>query len=294
MSRNPIILIGALCTGVLVHSQDAPPAKSVTGDAADVAIHWRGPEPGVDVVLGSHGPYHFAIDTGGAGDARADSSLVKALSLETIGEARGSSGGTVQTMPIVLVPELTLGGITWKNLQAPSRDYNRAADLPPIAGILGADAFKDFLLTIDFPRGRVQISRGDLPEPDGRTISAVDLSRRVPMISIDVSGHQLQAVIDTGNVTPELLILPAALASQLPLSAPASAASAVTSVSGRANAATAELAGALTVGGIVVSHPRILFVDGVASANLGDTFLRSYALTLDLKNKRIRLSAPSR
>jgi len=294
MSRASFILVGTLSVGVLIHAQDGPPAKSIVGESADVPMHWRGPEPGVDVMVGSRGPFHFAIDTGGSGEARADTSLVKMLSLETIGEARGSSGGAVQTMPIVLLPELKVGGITWKNLPAPSRDYNGAPGLPPIAGIFGADAFKDFLLTIDFPRGRVQVSRGDLPAPDGRSVLPVDLSRRVPMVAIDVAGHSLQAVIDTGNVTPEMLILPATLASQLPLTAPIAAASAVTSVSGRASATTAELAGALTVGGIVVNHPKILFVDGVTTANLGDTFLQNSALTLDLKNKRLRLTPGSK
>ncbi len=193
-----------------------------------------------------------------------------------------------QVMPIVLLPTVTLGGIAWQNLGAPSRDYNTGVPLPHIDGVLGLQAFADFLLTIDFPKSRLRLARGTLAA-DAPGVTDADFSRRVPQITIDVAGHTMPAVIDTGNTTQEALSLPASMASTLPLVAPPVPAGGVTTVSGRSAATVAEMNGALTIGGITVSHPKVLFIDGAPTANLGAAFLRTFVLTIDQQTKRVRL-----
>lgn len=284
------VVFGALIVTSALRAQNSAPTRSIDGDRASAPIVWRGLEPAVDVMIGSKGPYRFAIDTGASGDARADTSLVTALSLEKIGEARGSSGGAVQTMPIVLLPELTLGGITWRNLAAPSRDYNGDATLPRVDGIFGGQAFADYLLTLDFPNARLSVTRGAL-EAGGAGVIDADFSRRVPQIAINLAGTTVDAVIDTGNTTTELLTVPAAMAKTLPLVAPPTPAGSAATVSGLSQAMTAELNGTVTVAGVTLTHPRLLFLDGSPTVNIGSAFLRTFALTIDQKNRRVRFVA---
>src|SRR5215217_9547950 len=63
------------------HSQQAQTA-GVKSAVVDVPMLFRGPMPAVEVTVNGQGPFLFAIDTGGGGQARVDSSLVEKLKLK--------------------------------------------------------------------------------------------------------------------------------------------------------------------------------------------------------------------
>jgi hypothetical protein len=291
--------IAALAAGTVMVSaaygqagQGRPAPPVVTGDSADLPMVLRGPQPALEVMVNGRGPFVFAIDTGGAGDGRVDRSLVTQLRLEQVGEARGSAGpgAAVQIMPIVRVETLAVGGITLQHLDLPSRDYNTSPNLPHIDGILGFNAFADFLLTLDYPHRRVRIERGTLPDPDGRTILSFDSSHRIPEIQIDVAGHTMTADLDTGNVVNDQVEVPAASARELPwLSAPAAAGRAQT-VSGSEALASGQLDGDLQIGSYIIHQPHLTIVDGLPVANIGSGVLAHFVVTFDQKNRRVRLT----
>src|SRR5882724_4063643 len=152
-----------LAISLLLTGSFAVSAKQ--SSAVEVPMIARGVMPAIEVMVNGKGPFVFAIDTGGSGKARADSSLVERLSLEKIGEARGGdgSGQNAQSMSIVQFDSLSIGTLEFHNVQAPSRNYNTRPGMEHIDGILGFDLFSDYLLTLDYPGKRVRIESGQLP-----------------------------------------------------------------------------------------------------------------------------------
>ncbi len=67
-----------------------------------------------------------------------------------------------------------------------------------IDGILGFPAFKDVLLTLDYPAEEIRVSSGNLPRPDGREIFRVTGSRR-PFLKVDVGGRHVKVLLDSGS-----------------------------------------------------------------------------------------------
>ena len=65
-------------------------------------------------------------------------------------------------------------------------------------GILGFPAFKNVLLTLDYPAEEVRISRGRLPRPDGRKIFAYRGFRR-PHLDTEVGGQRMKILLDSGS-----------------------------------------------------------------------------------------------
>lgn len=58
----------------------------------EVPMKYRGSMPAVEVFVNGKGPFLFAIDTGGQGQARADVSLVGTLGLKKVDEVLAGDG----------------------------------------------------------------------------------------------------------------------------------------------------------------------------------------------------------
>ena len=232
------------------------------------------------------------IDTGAAGQARADTSLVETLKLEVIGEARGSAGtgGQVVLMPIVRFDTLEIGGATISAVSAPSRDYNTRKDVR-IDGILGLNLFKDCLVTLDFERGRLRLERGSLPDPDGREVFAFTNPRGVAELPIRVGDSDLVADVDTGAMGG--ITVPLSLAATLPLASPPIVVGRAVTVSGPMEISAAPLKGAVTIGRYAIADPTLEFTPAMPHGNLGIDVLSQFAITFDQQNRRLRLSRSS-
>lgn len=66
-----------------------------------------------------------------------------------------------------------------------------------IDGILGFQTFRDLLLTLDYPAGEIRVSKGVLPEADGRTVFE-DVGKVRPYLALDVGGTRVAVLIDSG------------------------------------------------------------------------------------------------
>jgi hypothetical protein len=169
-----ILAVAAVLPTLVIPTTQGPQRTSVSmtlpAEPVEVPMRMVNRRPLVDVRINGGGPYTFLIDTGGSGLARADTSLVEKLKLEVVGEARGAAGtGQAVSMPIVRYSTLDIGGATFKDVDAPSRDYNEGRE-PRIDGIVGIGLFSTCLVTLDFVRSVLRIERGTLPEPDGREV----------------------------------------------------------------------------------------------------------------------------
>lgn len=239
----------------------------------------------VEVRVNGQGPYRFGIDTGAAGGARISRSLADKLGLPVVGEAMAGdpSGKSRRAIPIVEIGRLAVGDAVFSKVQGGASDFGALG----IDGLLGIGLFSESLLTLDYPHRRVRIERGELPPADGKKTLSFEAQQGIPTVSLRLGEVEAKAHIDSGN-TREEIVVPAFLASRLKLAAePVLIGKARTNFN-EFEIRQAALAGKLVLGAYELSNPKIDVVDLFPVVNLGHKFLQRFAVTVDMKNHRIR------
>lgn len=284
--------LSALALSLLfAHAQGASARTGVwKGPAVEVPMLFRGPMPAVEVMVNGQGPFLFAIDTGAAGQARVDTSLVERLKLKTVGQVQAGdgSGNGARSLDLVELDTVAFGGAEFRKVRAASRDYNGSPNLPRVDGILGFGLFEDYLLTLDFPAKRVRLERGELPRADGAGVLSFESPRGVPVVELGVGPHKIRADVDTGN-TLGGFVMPTALVEKLtPAGAPVTV--------GRARTVTSDveikqvrLKDSIRLGRFEFAEPTVVYPALGDGAIIGSGLLREFNLTFDQKNKSVRL-----
>lgn len=307
MKLKPVcfVLAGCLVFALSVNAQvpvrrQGPPPKpfdrsEMTGSSVEVPM-LAGDETIVEVRIDGKGPYRFLLDTGAAGGGRISKSLAGSLGLKTVGQALAGdpTGQNRQTIDVVEAGSIAIGGAVLSGVQLGVRDFPQgpAGTEPGYDGILGIGLFQDFLLTLDYPRRRVRIENGELPPADGREVLGYEASRGVPQIHLKIGDQDVAADVDSGNQKGEL-VLPASYLGKVPLEKEPVVVGRGRTGSNEFEVKQAPLKGAVRVGGQTVEHPLVDFVEGFPHGNLGQKFLRRFALTIDQKNHRIRFRLPA-
>lgn len=268
----------------------APARHSLAGRMQILPMRFYGTRPAVEVRVNGQGPFLFLIDTGAAGAARADTSLVRRLGLAAAGGALASdAGGPAAAIDRVMLQRIELGSMAFNNIEAYARDYNGSTFLPRIDGILGFDFFRDDLLTLDFAHRQVRIGAGSLPPADGQTILDYTLVEGNPAITIRIGERPYQVLLDTGNI--RALDLPSEWLRSMPLASFARAVGTGASVSGTTGLREVRLAEALSIGRYRFAQPLVTFADENPAGNLGSSLLRNFTITIDQRHRRVRLIA---
>jgi hypothetical protein len=254
---------------------------------ADEPMRFYGTVPAVEVTVNQRGKFLFVLDTGAEGIARADTSLVSALGLQPSGQ-HALTDGTCGNQPVsgVVLDEIRFGNMIARNVTAASRDYNKVAYFPDIAGILGFGFFKDCLLTLDYKARRVRVTPGTLPTVNGRDIIDV-YPEGGPFISFSIGRVTSRALIDSGSQYG--MLLPYNLVRQLPFQS-------YKRTIGKGRTVTAEfdinevaLQDTLSIGSYRVPNPVINFGEHFTDSVLGSAALHGLTLTFDQKNNRVRI-----
>jgi hypothetical protein len=250
---------------------------------------FRGPEPALEVFINEQGPFVLALDTCGSGTALLSDALASRLALPEVGAAASSdgSGSRSTRLRLVALKSLRLGGASVVDLECAVRDQapEQVSDGRPLDGILGIALFSQCVLTLDFAARTITLANGALPEPDGKSVLALDPQQQVPCVSVVAAGQTVPARLDTGNLMS--VRLPFALMNQVPLG-PLTTATGRGLVGERAMS-EGRLRAPLIVGKHEVSNPRVHFVESFETANLGSQLLRNFAVTIDMRNRRVRL-----
>jgi len=239
-------------------------------------------------MVNGKGPFLFLIDTGAQGMARADASLAKGLSLPVAGQSAASYVSSNKKVIVneVRLETLSIGSIQFREVTALSRDYNTVSYLPHIDGILGFGLFSGYLLTLDFPNRRVRIQRGELLQPDGRTILNFESRNGVPFIDISVGNLKTKAMIDSGAI--RAIDFPGSVVSMLPLASYPRMIGKGTSVIGDFEVTEVRLQDTLSIGRYSFPEPTITFSDVDKEILIGSAMLREFIVTFDQKNHRVR------
>lgn len=157
---------------------------------------------------------NLGFDTGAPGAPTIEPSVIEALKLGQIGEAliTDPSGKNPLSVGLYELRDLKIGNVTVEKWMAVARPPKKNRRLAEPDGIIGLTAFKGFVVTFDYPGRRVLLTKGRLPEPDGR--SSFRYEGGIPRVSLSIEGHPIEAHIDTGNARYGLII-PESLATQL-------------------------------------------------------------------------------
>ncbi|MBK9153346.1 MAG: aspartyl protease family protein [Chloracidobacterium sp.] len=265
----------------------SPFAFSQKGSAVELPMKMRGSMPAVEVMVNGKGPFLFAIDTGGQGQARLDETLVKTLALEPVDEIRASdgSGANARVLPVYEAASIKVGGLEFKNVRAPSRNYNPRPDLPKIDGILGFNLFSDYLINLDYPGKKVRISKGALAK--GPDVISFESPNGVPVVEIGVGKEKIKAHIDSGNMAGAFM-LPAELVEKLEKESEPVTVGRARTVTSEIEIKRVKLKDAITFGPFKHESPTVTF-PALGTANIGSLALAEYSLTFDQANRLIKL-----
>ncbi|MGE3182042.1 MAG: aspartyl protease family protein [Phycisphaerae bacterium] len=231
-----------------------------------------------NVEVNGAGPFRFALDTGGQGMGRVDTSLVKKLSLEKTGEVRGSDGmsNTLVVMPLHEIQAIKIGDREWQNLTVASRDYQAGPRPLETDGILGIDMFKDCCLTLDYPSRKIILEPAKLDSNGAVKLSA---DREIPQIPILVNGHEIMADIDSGSMGG--IALPKALADTLKFDGELKKIGEAITISGSFDIFAGTLQGKIEIGALQLDDPLVEVADRFQQALLGGRFLQNYVVSID-------------
>ncbi|HEX6217812.1 MAG TPA: hypothetical protein VFZ35_00885 [Sphingomicrobium sp.] len=192
----------------------APPPPKISGADSCLPLKFIDNMPVIEAAIGAR-KVSLGFDTGAPGGPLLQPAIIGELNLPQVGEARMTdpSMRNVLSVPIHALRGLKVGNLTveeWNATARPHRESRRFADPD---GIIGLTAFAGYVVTIDYPSGRMLISKGRLPEPDGK--SSFKFDGPIPRVPLTIDGKTIDAHLDTGNARYSL-ILPESFASGLP------------------------------------------------------------------------------
>ena len=256
------------------------PPPAFTGDSARVAMDLSQAAPIVEVRIAGK-PYKFLVDTGAGGHGRIRPELAESLGLAVTGEAlAGDGSGRTQSRRTFRIDSLELGAVRFSGL-----DFAEVGRLPPgVDGVLGLGLFASHLLSFDFPKATLSLSRAELPAaalgyaPDPRGIT----------LPLTIGPEHIQARIDTGNAIGQL-VLPAALAERLPKKGePRIVGRARTAIS-EMEIKQADIEIPVRLGGTLLNVKTITWPALDDLANLGSRAFASSLLRIDQRNRRVEV-----
>lgn len=245
--------------------------------------------PVVQLTVNGKGPYPFVVDTGAAGTVLSDS-LAQELGLQSVGEVEVHSPMGDHSLPgkLVRIDTIEFGQAVLENVMAVAFDASNVFHKPDAPrGVLSANSFNGYLLTLNYPQSRLELQAGELPSADGKQI--LDFEASGPLISIPVriAGTEIHADLDSGSI--DGIMLPGEYAKQLPLSGGLTQAETRHTVDATVEHQKGTLSGELKIGGFSANNPEIIFSDRSPHANVGSKFLSRFSITVDRKNHRVQL-----
>lgn len=272
------LLLAAACRGGAPASP-APAERVVLADSAVVPIEVdREGRAVVPVMLNGRGPYRLAVETGSP-DVLLSSAVVSSLSLP------GGAGGMGHRLDSLRIGAALVRGLL----------VNRNDAFAPLGvdGVLGLDAYRDLLLTLDYPGSRLVLSRGSLPAADG--VEVLRAVRVGPFVGIELQVGEVRevGVIDTqGGVGFQAL--PEVAARFRFEDSLRVVGRAVVGGTDPVDVRAGRLAGDLRMGAHRFERPRIavheLPPDIPSRMTIGTRVLRNFVLTLDQRAMLVRLA----
>lgn len=159
-----------------------------------------------------------------------------------------------------------------------------------VDGILAVDAFKDFLLTLDPEQGRMSLTKGKLPRPDGKTVFSTRGPDKRPWLKVTIAGIEKRLLVDSGAAGSGIQINDI---EDFPLHGEPRVLSSSVRLNEVEKNTMARLDGSVSIAGLTLVDPVIEEVP--KSPILGGEVLQHFEMTLDQRHRRtsLRLLGPT-
>ena len=238
--------------------------------------------PIIELTIDGKGPYKFIFDTGSATNV-IDEKLNDELGLKIVGEDSLKTQG-----PQSLISKRTMATrISFSNTNISKEVEMNVVNLRgmlPIDGVLSASFFEDYLITMDYPKSQLILTKGELNRDD-KQVASFTQGARTLNVEILVDGHLVEAHLDTGS--PGGFSLPYALKNQLTYKQDPKEGHEIRTPVATYKRWDAELVGSVVVGNAIYENPQIGLVEGFEFANMGYQVIKDLRISVDRKNSLV-------
>ena len=240
----------------------------------------------VTVRINGGEPLLFQVDTYATIDACIDDDVAAALGLVTVGTVQNSDGMTTRQKNIVEIERLQCGGATFRNLRTLVDDYDwiKRSDGKKVSGLIGFTAFKDLLVTFDYPVAALVLQRGNL-EAEAPHVIPFTTPRGGPDIDLVLGEQRWSFGIDTGHPSALSMLKSDAadlgLEESLTLLGQSRSVYSSFSIWGARSPLPVEFAGHR------IDDLNLLFVEGKVNRLIGYDLLKQYTMTFDQERKLV-------
>jgi predicted aspartyl protease len=248
-------------------------------------------KPYVMVMVNGKGPFRFVIDTGTGAEALVTGELADQLGLPVTGQVRLSdpSGQGRQHVPMVLIQSIQLAGVEFTGVRAVRHALNGTDG--SCQGLLGFPLFRDYLLTLDYPKRRLTLASGALI-PDGeQSVLPFRMPNGIPIVPLHIGSLRIDAQIDSGGTG---LSLPEEIVSQLKFVSDPALFSNAQSLSTRFQIKAARLASDVHLGDYTFAQPFVEINPAFPLANFGAGAMQRFIFTFDQKDALVRFQSSRR
>jgi len=249
-----------------------------------------GASPVIDAYLDGQGPFPFILDTG-CPVVMVDPELGRDLRPEILGTARSGDGGDYPSVLGIhfLARSVALRRAVFSGVQGIILSQTHA-DWKPVRGLMGLAMFADVLLTVDFPKREIRLTRGELDPSDPQVVPAEIADGRVH-VAMAIGSTRFEALLDTGATCG--IALPKAWAGRFHLSEPLRVVGQGVSIETRFTRWAAPIAGGVRIGNLGLPTASVEFQDRLPFALLGDLAMESLVVSIDQKNGLVRFGTAS-
>lgn len=296
------VLAAALLAGACVTSRSARfTADEIAMDGAGgtLPVRCHGGLAFAEVSIDGRAPRPFLLDTG------ASVMIVSARAADEIGLPRvplddgggdgtmslnAAQGMTAQSREVVPVGEARAGPLVLRRIDAVvlRTDVLDGAMGVPVDGVLPAGAFREMLLTFDFPAQTVTVGPGEL-DPTLADVVALG-PEPLPSITFDLAGAKFLALLDTGST--EYLSIPESVAASAPFRSPPVETGKFATAAGTAARHQGRLGVPMTLAGHRLSDP-IVSLQPTERGGVGVELMQHFRVTFDLTHDRVRFERSS-
>jgi hypothetical protein len=245
----------------------------------------------VEATINGRGPYTLLLDTGAATTilSPAVADAMPEHTGPTLFAAVGAGGRTVMITRRVRVESLTVGArepaLQLSGFDAPVFDLSsfETALGGKLDGILGYPAFRDLLLTLDYPAGAVRLSTARLAPGPG-TLRL--LETQSPRVQFAIQGRPMKAVLDSGSGGWFMLSDSGLGARRFDYASPLAPIGSFIAVGGRELTRAGRLRGSATLGPLEIEEP--LLEPSRHSALIGAKVMQHAAIDFDQRSRLVR------
>jgi hypothetical protein len=276
-----MLALASLTACMTLAALDAAPTAAAP-DSTQVPMELLdGSRAVVSTTLNGRGPYRLLVETGSP-HVLLSSPLLATLALTPAGMDGADS--------LFQLDSLRVGDVVVRRLAVGRGDEIQRLG---VDGVLGLDAYADLLLTLDYPAGRLTLTRDTLPTADGANVLPAVRVGPFVGIAVDLAGTKEIGVIDTQGGMLVQAVPPVAgrLRFVQPLRVVGRAI-----VGGHApvEVKAGRLAGDMTLGRHVFHQPRVavhpLPPDIPSRVTIGAGALRYFRVAIDQRSMRVGLA----